>query len=215
MFCPKCGKEIPNQAVFCPKCGAPLKAAGTQPAPAPAPAAPAASGNKWVLARSMATPAQRKADKVHLGILLVDLILAGLWLADTLAIIYHSGASPDLHSIYDFVDAGVIPPSVFVLTCVLGLLGPVISSLFLTRHMLKQDGKVNGSILSWLYLIWNAGIYAVLLYIGVRALADDDVVPSALGWLYIACCAVLLALLVYLTVLRFKAARERKSQGIR
>lgn len=37
MFCPKCGKEIPDQATFCPKCGAslagrPSNAAGKKPA---------------------------------------------------------------------------------------------------------------------------------------------------------------------------------------
>lgn len=33
MFCPKCGKEIPNQATFCPKCGAAVSSAARSAAP--------------------------------------------------------------------------------------------------------------------------------------------------------------------------------------
>ena len=28
MFCPECGKEIPDDSVFCPECGARIKCAG-------------------------------------------------------------------------------------------------------------------------------------------------------------------------------------------
>ena len=35
MFCPKCGKEIPENQAFCASCGAPLTQAATPGAPAP------------------------------------------------------------------------------------------------------------------------------------------------------------------------------------
>ena len=80
--------------------------------------------------------------------------------------------------------------------------------------MLKQDRKVNGSLLSWLYLIWVAGVLAFLLKSGNNVAAEDGgrVDLSLFGWLYVVCCAVLLVLLVSLTVLHFKAAKERKTQ---
>ncbi len=33
MFCPKCGKEVPEGATFCPSCGAPIQAAAPGAAP--------------------------------------------------------------------------------------------------------------------------------------------------------------------------------------
>jgi TM2 domain-containing membrane protein YozV len=31
MYCPKCGKEIPDDASFCPECGSPVKSQDTTP----------------------------------------------------------------------------------------------------------------------------------------------------------------------------------------
>jgi hypothetical protein len=210
MFCPKCGKEIPNQAVFCPKCGASLQAAGSQPNPDSVP--PTESKNKLVRAMSIASPTQKTAGKVYICILLVNLILAGLWLSDTFVWNAPEISRPvSLFTLFQFVQ---LSAALLSITCALGFLSPVISSLFLTRHMLKQDRKVNGSLLSWLYLIWVAGVLAFLLKSGNNVAAEDGgrVDLSLFGWLYVVCCAVLLVLLVSLTVLHFKAAKERKTQ---
>jgi len=158
----------------------------------------------------MASPDQKKADKVHICILLVNLILVGLWFGNILAI---SDGSAQLTSFLDFLFP-LFRRNVFPITLAFGLLSPVISNIFLTRHMLKQDGKINGSILSWLYFIWTAGLYTFIITYSNIILEESQMWcgPAPLGWLYIACCVVLFALLVYLTVLHFKAAKERKAQ---
>lgn len=212
MFCPKCGKEIPDQAVFCPKCGAPLQSAGSQP-----PAAPAESGNQLARAISIASPTQKTAGKAYIGVLLVDLILAGLWLCDTFVWNALEISQPvSLFTLFHYGGYARFSVVLLSVTFALGILGPAISGLFLTRHMLKQDGKVNGSLLSWLYLIWAAGVFALFLYAGKEITAEDGgrIDLSLFGWLYVVCCAVLLALLVFLIVLHFKAAKERKAQPI-
>lgn len=72
MFCPKCGNEIPNQAVFCPKCGESINGSGGQSQPSPTPP------------ETTASPVQKTAGKVHICLLLVSLILVGLWFTNTI-----------------------------------------------------------------------------------------------------------------------------------
>lgn len=210
MFCPKCGNNLSDGAKFCPKCGTPLQAAGNQSNQSPP--QPTVSKNTLAQAGSAASPIQKKARKVHLCILLVNLILAGLWFADTIVMIDQTDETwSALYSLSYFCREY---QGVLIFTCVLALLSPVISNLFLTRHMLKKDGKVNASPLLWVYWIWTAGFYAVCLAIGINTVSNDEllsVVPTTLGWVYIICCAALLTLLVYLTVLHFKAAKESKA----
>lgn len=65
MFCPKCGKEIPNQAVFCPKCGATLagKPSGTAPKKDVPPTGPASAIKEKIVKAAAANPKKGRRDK--------------------------------------------------------------------------------------------------------------------------------------------------------
>lgn len=76
MFCPKCGKEIPNQAAFCPKCGAALAGRPSGSAPKPSGSAPEknattaglASALKEKIARAAAArPKKERKDRAGSG----------------------------------------------------------------------------------------------------------------------------------------------------
>ena len=213
MFCPKCGKEIPDQAVFCPKCGASINASGGQPRPSPTqPAVP--SKPSGVL--GAATLTQRKAVKTLLLILLLNLILAGMWMSGTFVSTELDGSAPVPMTLVEDFFQGALTKG-YILTCVFALLAPIISGGFLGRHILKKDGKVNIPILPWLYWIWAAGFHTVSFFVWKKLFREDPEYPlgftfSTLGWLYNLLCVVLAVALVYLTVLHFKASKERKTQ---
>lgn len=202
MFCPKCGNEIPNQAVFCPKCGESINGSGGQSQPSPTPP------------ETTASPVQKTAGKVHICLLLVSLILSGLWFADTFALHDNVGNSALLA-----ISSHLAGPAneATIIMCVLFCLNLIGSVIFFARHMPKQDRKVSIPILSWFYWIWNIGFYVCMLCIGKWLTKTDPqyesmtFAPSVLGWLYIVCCVILFGLLVYLTVLHFKAKKERKA----
>lgn len=197
MFCPKCGNEIPNQAVFCPKCGESINGSGGQSQPSPTPP------------ETTAPPVQKTAGKVHICLLLISLILSGLWFADTFALHDNVGNSESI-TLFNFTT--YINPAKIIM-CVLFCLNLIGSVIFFARHMPKQDRKVSIPILSWVYWIWCIGFYMFALYIGKRSVKSEPlkVVPTVFGWLYIVCCVILFGLLVYLTVLHFKAKKERKA----
>ncbi len=48
IYCPKCGKKVPSNAVFCPSCGAPLKVQSTQQTPMPVVTTPTLPGHRVV-----------------------------------------------------------------------------------------------------------------------------------------------------------------------
>lgn len=197
MFCPKCGNEIPNQAVFCPKCGESINGSGGQSQPSPTPP------------ETTAPPVQKTAGKVHICLLLISLILSGLWFADTFALHDNVGNSESI-TLFNFTT--YINPAKIIM-CVLFCLNLIGSVIFFARHMPKQDRKVSIPILSWVYWIWCIGFYMFALYIGKRSVKSEPlkVVPTVFGWLYIVCCVILFGLLVYLTVLHFKSKKERKA----
>jgi uncharacterized protein YbjQ (UPF0145 family) len=58
MFCPKCGKQVSDDATFCPNCRAQLKATPNSTASAPATAAPAmaSAGGGWGLPMLFTAP---------------------------------------------------------------------------------------------------------------------------------------------------------------
>ena len=201
MFCPKCGNEIPNQAVFCPKCGESINGSGGQSQPSPTPP------------ETTAPPVQKTAGKVHICLLLISLILSGLWFADTFALHDNVGNSESI-TLFNFTT--YINPAKIIM-CVLFCLNLIGSVIFFARHMPKQDRKVSIPILSWFYWIWCIGFYMFILFIGKRLAKTNPkyesmtFTPTVLGWLYIVCCVILFGLLVYLTVLHFKAKKERKA----
>ena len=197
MFCPKCGNEIPNQAVFCPKCGESINGSGGQSQPSPTPP------------ETTAPPVQKTAGKVHICLLLISLILSGLWFADTFALHDNVGNSESI-TLFNFT---TYKNPAKIIMCVLFCLNLIGSVIFFARHMPKQDRKVSIPILSWVYWIWCIGFYMFALYIGKRSVKSEPlkVVPTVFGWLYIVCCVILFGLLVYLTVLHFKAKKERKA----
>lgn len=68
MFCPKCGKEIPNQATFCPKCGAAISGAAKSAAsgtPSPAPRGQATTAVKEK------PPKKKRGKKVLIAAVLI------------------------------------------------------------------------------------------------------------------------------------------------
>ena len=202
MFCPKCGNEIPNQAVFCPKCGESINGSGGQSQPSPTPP------------ETTASPVQKTAGKVHICLLLISLILSGLWFANTIVM------CDDIdYSVLFALSSHFAGPAneATIIMCVLFCLNLIGSVIFFARHMPKQDRKVSIPILSWFYWIWNIGFYVCMLCIGKWLTKTDPqyesmtFAPSVLGWLYIVFCVILFGLLVYLTVLHFKAKKERKA----
>lgn len=212
MFCPKCGKEIPDQAVFCPKCGASINVSSDQPRPSPTqPAVP--SNPSGVLGAAALT--QRKAVKALLLILLLNLILAGMWMSGTFVISELDGSNSMPVSLVEYFQGALTKG--YIVTCVFALLAPIISGGFLGRHILKKDGKVNIPILPWLYWIWAAGFHTVAFFVWKKIFRENpeytlEFAFSTLGWLYNLLCVVLAVALVYLTVLHFKASKERKTQ---
>ena len=78
MFCPKCGKEIPDGAVFCSSCGANV-GGGPVPGPAkqPSPAGVAFSGLGGFLKSYFVSPVQATRDTLAKKDLATPLILMG------------------------------------------------------------------------------------------------------------------------------------------
>ena len=124
MFCPKCGNEIPNQAVFCPKSGESINGSGGQSQPSPTPP------------ETTASPVQKTAGKVHICLLLVSLILVGLWFTNTIVMCDDIDYSVLFALSSDF--AGPANEATIIM-CVLFCLNLIGSVIFFARHMPKQS----------------------------------------------------------------------------
>lgn len=68
MFCPKCGKEIPNQATFCPKCGAAIS--GAAKSAASGTPSPAAQGRSATAVKEK-PPKKKHGKKVLIAAVLI------------------------------------------------------------------------------------------------------------------------------------------------
>lgn len=156
MFCPKCGKEIPDGAVFCSSCGANV-GGGPVPGPArqPSPAGMAFSGLGGFLKSYFAAPIQATRDTLAKRDLATPLILMGAQLIACMLMLLGFCLKINMMS-------GGYASMPFQLWFLGGLLGDAICVILFVA-LLFAGAKIMGSTCTFQDVVMACGCHSVFI----------------------------------------------------
>lgn len=213
MFCPKCGKQMPDGAKFCSGCGSALASAGAQPqrstpgayAPneqqqgAPAKKMTWRQRRKQIMAEMPPpTPAQKTIELVMPFCCFIGYILLGLLLTKTISI--RGLIKYEAISMVEFATRESNPFSsinfYLAIVPVVCLFLILIDWLVVNKSRRMRTHAPVGTLVA---VILDAGAYVFAiarLHDEYAPLRTVTIEPTALGWLYLALCFILFILVV-------------------